>query len=99
MIFLLKYQSLLDSPSIKAKYSAIYDGIYTGSKYALIYSTVFCYRRLYIVLINSSFNTSFPFTHFQQTQYFFKIIFFLVLQSVYIGYIYMTEPHILPLFN
>ena len=67
MYFLLKYQDQLDSARSKAKYGMAYDGIYTKSKYALIYSTVFCLRRLYIVLINISFNTSCPFTNFEQT--------------------------------
>ena len=65
MYFLLKHQDQLDTPSSKAKYGMIYDGIYTESKYALVYSTVFCLRRLYIVLINIAFNKSCPFTNFE----------------------------------
>ena len=99
MYFLLKNQDSLEEPKTRQKYSSVYDGIYTESKQALLYNTVFCLRRFYIVLVNTVFNVSCPFTDFEQSRYFYKIILFLLIQSVYLLYVESARPHTLELFN
>ena len=56
-------------------------------------------RRFYIVLINIMLNAECPWTNFEQSRMLYKIILFLLVQSLYIMYIYETRPHTLNLFN
>ena len=60
---------------------------------------MFCLRRFYIVLVNTAFNAECPFTQFKQSRYFYKIILFLLIQSVYLLYVESTRPHAMTVFN
>ena len=78
MYFLQKNQDILETRQMKRKYSTAYDGIYTESKQALLYNSVFCLRRFHIVLINITLNAECPWTNFEESRYFYKIILFLI---------------------
>ena len=78
---------------MKKKFNTAYEGIDTESKYALLYGTIFSVRRLLFVLINISLNAECPWTNFEQSVYLFKIILFIVIQSVYLMYIATARPH------
>lgn len=99
MFFLFKNQDTLDTEQMKKKFSTAYEGINTESKYALLYGTVFSVRRFLFVMINISFDAECPWTNFGQSVYLFKIIFFIVVQSVYLMYIVTARPHDKDLFN
>ena len=86
-------------PVFKKKFSTLYDGMYTNGKLTLLYNTIFCMRRFFIVVINVALNSGFPLTNFERNQFLFKIVLFLLLQSLYVIYILDVMPHTLKLFN
>ena len=73
--------------------------MHTDSKLSLLYNTVFCMRRLFLVTINVALNMGFPLTSFSRNQYLFKILLFLLMQSLYTLYILDVMPHTLAIFN
>ena len=96
IFFLERHYSELEEPSFKKKHETIYQGIKTYSKEALIYYGVFSIRRFYIVLINVTFSSL---EVGQRNENLFKIVFFLILQSVYILYIFEARPHNMRIYN
>lgn len=80
----------------KKKHETIYQGINTGSKEALLYYSIFSIKRFYIVLINVAFSSR---EVGEKNNYLLKIILFLVLQSIYLLYIFDTRPHTTRIFN
>jgi len=53
-------------------------------------------RRFYLVVINITFSSK---EVGQKNEYLFKIIFFLIVQSIYILYIFAARPHSMRVFN
>ena len=96
IFFLEKHYSELEEHSFKKKHETIYQGIRTYSKETIIYYSVFSIRRFYIVLINVSFSSQ---EAGKRNENLFKIVFFLILQSVYLLYIFDSKPHNMKIFN
>ena len=86
-------------PEVFRKYSTLYQEILTDSKQCLLYNVVFCIRRFHIVLVNVFFSQHFLKETFTTDNYLLKIFSFLVIQSIYIVYIWETMPHTMDLFN
>ena len=49
LVFLFYKKNKLEDPEIKKHFSSLYSGIRLKSRYQLTYTSVFCFRRLFIV--------------------------------------------------
>ena len=82
--FLFKNKTRLALPEFKSKYGSLYQNIWTFRSRELLYNTIFCARRLALVLCLVFFGKSNP-----------KILpyVFLLIQTFYILYIFWAYPH------
>lgn len=86
----------LEEDAFKKRHETIYQGIQTSSREALLYYSVFAMRRFYLVVINVVFS---PREKGEKNEYLLKIIFFLIIQSIYILYVFAARPHTTRIFN
>ena len=96
---MLKNQGRLHEPKFAQRWDTLYQGIHQNYKGALFYNAIFCLRRFYLVLINMIFSPGFPITNFEQHQYLMKQFAFIIVQTLYIIYIFDTKPHTSDVFN
>ena len=64
-----------------------------------MYNSVFCVRRFLFVLINVVFSPGFPLVNFEYNHYLFKNLCFILVQTIYVGYVWDTRPHTNNIFN
>ena len=89
-VFLLYNKDHLNEKSFQRKFYSMFLGNYTGRKRTVIYHTVFCCRRMFIVL-------AFFMYYAANTP---KVVYcFLAVQSLYLLYIIGSNPHIENYFN
>ena len=86
-------QDKLEEEFFKLKFETLYQGIKTGSFRSLCYYGVFAVRRFNIVLINLYFTKDSPMSGVDRSNYLFKIIGFIAIQTGYMFFIHTVLPH------
>ena len=85
---------------MKNEFETLYLGFYTNKLQALLYNAIFCIRRLDIVFINIVLSPGFPLIEkFEHNPYLIKILCFLLIQTIYVMYVWETKPHTRDIFN
>ena len=64
-----------------------------------MYNSVFCVRRFLLVLVNVIFSPGFPLVNFEHNHYLYKNLLFILVQTIYVGYVWDTKPHTNNIFN
>ena len=102
--FLLKNHEKLQrddyqAKAFKVKYDALINDIRHKSFITLLYPTVFAVRRFNIVMVNILFTQDSPLSGVERTLYMEKILFLLLIQTLYLAYIHLARPHEDKVFN
>ena len=97
--FLLKNYDNLQEPAFKTKFNALTNGIKLEKFSAVMYNAVFAVRRFDLILVNLLLTKNSPLSGSKRTFYMEKIVLFLAIETVYIGYIHLARPHTDPVFN